>query len=386
MKKDGRFKRPTIKDIAREANVSSATVSLVLRNKDTSRVGAATRQEVLEIAKRLKYKPNFLARSLVGKESGNIGLILTTLLNPFYAEFTQEIMDKATEENYGVIACSVGRGGGELEKKAVQNLLDRGVDGLIISSALRRDSMVYELKREGVPFVLAMRGVEQGPTDPPVDFIGLDNKRGASMAIDHLLQLGHRRIALIAGPQDTSTGHDRYLGAMAAMEARGLRIDADLVQFGDFFRQSGYDLTKKVLKSRKRPTAIFSGNDIMAVGVLHALSEEGIEVPREMSVVGFDDIEMAGLPGVDLTTVSHLKVTMGRLAVDHLIEKIRGESNRVVKTVLLDPTLVVRRSCGPPGEGLQEEGREEEDGGASPGQGGRKKRQRNARGKRAAAL
>ena len=244
MKGRNRGKRPTIKDIAREANVSAATVSLVLRDRETPRVSPATRNQVLEIAKRLKYKPNIFARSLVGKESLNLGLVITSLQNPFYAEITHEIIDQAMKRNYGVIAASVAKGGPDVERRVVQNLLDRGVDGLVICSTLRQDPLVYELKKEGVLFVLAWRTVEQKPTDPSVDFFGVDNQRGAVIAIDHLVNLGHKRIALLSGSRATSTGYDRYVGAMGAFEAHGIEVDRDLILFGDFYRESGYALAQ----------------------------------------------------------------------------------------------------------------------------------------------
>ncbi len=346
MKGRSKGKKPTIKDIAREANVSPATVSLVLRDRETPRVSPPTRKQVLEIAKRLEYKPNIFARSLVGKESLNLGLVITSLQNPFYAEIMHEIIDQAMKKNYGVIAASVAKGDLDAERRVVQNLLDRGVDGLIICSTLRHDPLIYELKEEGVLFVLAWRTVEQKPTDPSVDFFGLDNQRGAVIVIDHLVKLGHKRIALILGPRDTSTGYDRYVGAISAFESHGIEVYRDLILFGDFYRESGYALTRKLLRLRNRPTAVFAGNDCMAMGVLEALTEEGLKVPADMALVGFDDIEMAGLPGIDLTTVAHLKDTIGRLAVDHLIDKIRGESDRMVKKIILDPLLVIRKSCG----------------------------------------
>jgi DNA-binding LacI/PurR family transcriptional regulator len=349
-------KKPTIKDIAREANVSPATVSLVLRDRETPRVSPATRNQVLKIAKRLNYKPNIFARSLVGKESLNLGLVITSLQNPFYAEITHEIIDQAMKKNYGVIATSVAKGDLDAEQRVVHNLLDRGVDGLVICSTRRHDPLIYELKAEGVRFVLAWRTVEQKPTDPSVDFFGLDNQRGAVMVIDHLVKLGHKRIALISGPRDTSTGYDRYMGAMSAFEAHGIDADRDLILFGDFYRESGYELTQKLLRSKNRPTAIFAGNDCMAMGVLDALAEQGLKVPFDMALVGFDDIEMAGLPGIDLTTVAHLKNTIGRLAVDHLIDKIRGESDRMVKKIILDPLLVIRKSCGYRSESDEDKG------------------------------
>jgi len=344
-RKNARVSRLTLKDIAREAGVSPTTVSLVLEGKKTSRVSDRTRKRVLEVIDRLNYKPNVIARSLVKKESHSIGLIITTLLNPFYAEIAQDIIDRAKETGYGVVACSV-RGGIEDEQRSVEDLISRGVDGLIICSSLRHDPVVFKLAEDRFPFVLTLRSVEHNPGSPPVDSIVVDNKRGGFMATEHLIKMGHKDIALIAGPQETSTGYERLAGALAAFEAYGLEHNPDLILYGDFHRNSGLHLTRQLLEKKPVPTAIFAANDHMAMGVLDALRERGVQVPNEMAVVGFDDIEMSGLPGIDLTTVSQKKATLGRLAVDRLLEKIREGEGSVVKRVILDPILVIRRSCG----------------------------------------
>lgn len=339
-------KRPTIKDIAKEAGVSAATVSLVLRDHMTPRVSAATRERILKIAERLKYKPNLLARSLVGSGSSTLGLIITTLLNPWYAEATHAIIERARDKGYGVIVSSVSEGGPGAEERYTQDLVDRGVDGLIICSALRDDPVIFSLQKQGVPFVLAVRSVEASPTDPPIDFVGVHDKRGAAIAVEHLIALGHQRIALLTGPQETSTGYNRLVGARSAFEAHGMKLDSKLIFQGDYSRDSGYRQALNILATKNRPTAIFAANDIMAMGVLQALAEKGVRVPEDMALVGFDDIEMGGLPGVELTTISHDKSILGRLAVDQLIEKIKGDSRQFSKITLIDPVLLIRRSCG----------------------------------------
>lgn len=346
MKQQRKSSRPTLKDIAREANLSLSTISLVLRDPETTRVSSATRKRVVEIAKRFNYRPNLLARSLVGQKSSMLGLVITTLVNPFYAEITQAIIDRAKEDGYGVIASSVGNGGPEVERHYADELLDRGVDGLIICSALRKDPVIDDLREREVPFVLTLRSIEEGPSDQPVDFVGVDDRRGAAIITEHLLDMGHDRIALITGPQETSTAYHRFTGAQAAFEARGLNVDPALIFRGNYSRKSGYELAKRIIRTRPRPSAIFSANDIMAMGVLQALAENGLKAPEDVALVGFDDIDMAALPGVDLTTISHQKTTLGRLAVEQLLARIKGESDHVVKKFLIDPVLVVRKTCG----------------------------------------
>ena len=346
MKRQDTRNRPTIKDIAREAGLSPSTVSLVLRDTGTTRVSHSTRKKVLEIAKRLNYRPNLLARSLVGQKSSTLGLVITTMLNPFYAEITQSIIDRAREDDYSVIASSVGNGGPEIERHYTHHLLDRGVDGLIICSALRNDPAIHDLRERGVPFVLVLRKVDERPSEQPFDFVGVDDRRGARMVIEHLLKMGHTRIALIIGPQETSTGYYRYTGALAAFENRGLKVDSSLIYKGDYSRASGYNLALEIIRNKSAVTAIFSANDIMAMGVLQALAEKNLKAPDDIALVGFDDIEMSGLPGVDLTTISHQKVILGRLAVEQLLARIKGESEHVVKKFLIDPVLVIRETCG----------------------------------------
>ena len=344
-KKKRHIAKATIKDLAREAGVSPTTISIVLQNKDTKRASDATKKRILEIANRLNYKPSYIARSLVVDESHTIGLIITTLLNPFYSEISQDIIERATERGYHIIICSARRGL-EDTKHLVDDTLARGVEGLILCSLTRHDPTPYELKERGIPFVLALRNVDQSVDMPSLDHVLLDDKRGAFMVVDHLIKMGHQRIGLITGPMDTSTTYNRYLGAKSAFEFHGLQMDAGLILNGNYDRASGHQLAKELLQKEKALSAVFAFNDIMAMGVLEALKEEGKKVPDDIAVIGFDDIEMSGLPGVDLTTISERKEMMGRLAVDILIDKIKGESSELVKQIILDPILVIRNSCG----------------------------------------
>jgi LacI family transcriptional regulator len=288
--------RPTLKDIAQEANLSPSTVSLVLRDPQTTRVSRATRKRVIKIAERLNYRPNLLARSLVGQKSSTLGLVITTLLNPFYAEITQAIIDRAKENGYSVLASSVGNGGFEVEQHYTHELLDRGVDGLIICSALRNDPAISDLRKRGVPFVLALRGIDEGTSDKPVDFVGVDDRRGAAIITGHLLKMGHTRMALISGPQEISTGYHRFLGTLAAIEARGLKADPSLTFKGDYSRRTGYKLAQEIIRTKSDVTAIISANDIMAIGVLEACTEEGVRVPEALPWSGLTILRWPGCP------------------------------------------------------------------------------------------
>lgn len=347
MVKKVRKKNPTIRDIAKLANVSHTTVSLALSfdKSKPSRVSPEIRKRVLKIAEQLNYRPNYVARSLATKETKTIGLVLTTLQNPFYAELAQDIIDRAMDFDYKVFMASVRRGIDE-EKKAVESLNDRGVDGLIISSALRKDPIIDHLSEMDIPFVLAMRNVDRSPGGPLVHHVGVDNTRGGYLAVEHLLKMNHERIGLVAGPENISTGHERKLGALAALKAHNIKEDPDLLITGDFSSRSGYEAALRLINLKESPTAIFAMNDLMALGVLEALSEFGIRVPEDIAVVGFDDIMIAGLTGIDLTTVSQKKEIIGKMAVDYLLDIIKGGPPAIIKTSVLDPVLVIRKTCG----------------------------------------
>ncbi|MBU1275727.1 MAG: LacI family transcriptional regulator [Proteobacteria bacterium] len=338
-------KQATVKDIARAAGVSITTVSLALRGKDANRISSATCEKVLAIAKTLNYQPNFAARSLVNKQSNIIGLLIKTLLNPFYSELAQDIIGRAQERGYRVITCSV-EDGVDNHKAEIRELISHGVDGLIVCAALLDDKFVFELIDSGLPVALAMRYVQDQLGSPAVDFVGIDNPRGAYLAIEHLVKMGHRKIALMVGPKNTSTGQDRLQGAQVCFDTYGIDFDSRLVVEGDFSRRSGHELTRGLIGKGNEFTAIFTTNDHMALGVLDALQEAGLRVPQDVAVVGFDDIEMAGLPGVGLTTVSQKKTVMGRTVVDVLVSKIKMESVETVRRVVLEPKLIIRDTCG----------------------------------------
>jgi LacI family transcriptional regulator len=342
--------RATLKDIAREAGVSIMTVSLALRNPQSSRISPALSQKILGIANHLNYRPNYVARSLVRNKGSIIGLVVPTLLRPFYSELTQSIIERAQDNGFSVITYSV-RGGLPDEEKGVHELLDRGAEGLIICSAWRQDPNIQALIDANVKIALINRHCECPSLGLPYDYIGIDNFRGALLAVNHLIELGHRDIAVIAGPPEYSTGYDRLQGARQAARNHRVKLTPSMIYKGDFGRVSGYHAARKVMARPKRPTAVFACNDHMAIGALEAFREAGLHVPQDLALVGFDDIEMSGLPGVDLTTITQKKDTMGPLAVDVLLDRIHSGKKAPPIRIILEPVLVVRETCGSTGAG-----------------------------------
>jgi len=336
-------KKATIKDIAAAAGVSPTAVSMALNNRP--RISEETRKRILRIAKGLKYQPNFLARSLVIKRSHTVGLIITTIMNPFYPELAKGIEDKARELGYNIILCSTNYDLG-LEKYDINLLRSKGVDGIIFSSVEINDPNIRPLVEDRFPFILVNRRIFHRVLDKKIDYIVLDNFSGGYMAMEHLFKLGHRRIGIIAGALNISTAAERTNGAKKLLSDHGLKFDPNLIIECNFSKDLAYQATKKLLSVKTPPTAIFAENDYMALGAREAILEGGLRIPEDMALVGFDDIAAAALRGVEITTISQKKYEMGSLAVKILIDKIEKESPPMVNQIMLEPELIIRKSCG----------------------------------------
>jgi len=331
----------TIKDIARLAHVSHMTVSRVINGKPG--VKAATKKRILRLVKELDYQPNLVARSLVVKRSKNLGMIITTIRNPFYIELAQGIEDTARSCGYNVILCCTNYEL-SLEGEHIRELKRRGVDGIILTSAQMRDGHVAALADEGFPLVLVNRRVVDPDLSEKVDYIGIDNVKGGELALEHLLRMGHRRIGIVRGSLESSVTMERMEGACKALTRYSLSLEEDFVFGGDYLKGTGYEAAKRFLSLPHPPTAIFSLNDYMALGVYDALTEQGVRVPDEMALVGFNDIEFASHKMVSLSTISQKKYTLGSMAVRRLIERIEGATAGM--EWILEPELIIRRSCG----------------------------------------
>lgn len=328
----------TIKDIARRCRVSPATVSRVLNG--FPHVQAGTRARVQEEIRRVSYRRNGVARSLVLRKTRTLGLVLSDITNPFYAEIAKGIEDQATVHGYTTVLCSTNNLP-ERQHEYIQILLERRVDGLILGSARLREPEVEALAQGGFPVVLVNRRLRS----PQVDSVVVDNYGGALRLVEYLIRLGHSRIAHIRGPLQFSTGYDRFRGYRDALLAQDLQLDPRLVVAGAFRYADGRAAARRLLATPARPTALFAANDLMALGALEALAEAGIRVPEGMAVAGFDDVEPASYWGIRLTTMSQRISDMARLAVDLLLERIE-RGRRDPRQIVLPPHLVVRGSCG----------------------------------------
>ena len=326
------------------ASVSHTTVSRALNNK--SRIRNETKEKILSIAKELNYQPNFIARSLVMKRTRTLGLVITTISNPFYIELAQGIEATARELGYNIILCSTHHDL-SIEKEYVEMLRRKGVDGIIFTSAHMEDPNIIGLAEEGFPIILVNRRTYHLLVKEKVDYVGIDNILGGYLAVEHLIKLGHERIGVIGGSLESSVGYERLEGSKKALKDYGLKIKEDYFLEGDFLRNSGYQGGRQFVQMVSPPSAIFAANDYMALGAYQAILEEGVKVPEQMALIGFNDIEFTSMKGVELTTIGQKKYEMGAIAVRTLVEKIEGgEVMPLTREIILKPELIIRKTCG----------------------------------------
>ncbi|RLE27836.1 LacI family transcriptional regulator [Candidatus Acetothermia bacterium] len=330
----------TIKDVARAAGVSPSTVSRALN--DSPLIREETKARIRRIAEELGYERNELARGLVMGASGAIGLVIPDITNPFFAEVTRGVGEVAHARGYGVILCNTEEDP-ERERSYIRLLRRKRVDGLILTTVTAEDPYLKALARSKTPFVLVSRASQV----VPAPYVGADDRLGGRLAVEHLVGLGHRRIAFIGGPPDVQSCVDRLAAFEAVLAEAGIPIREDWLLFSDFTQGSGYQAGKKLLSSEDRPTAVFAANDVVALGVLQAADELGLRVPEDLSVVGYDDISYAALPRIQLTTVAQPSFEMGTIAAEWLLTVREGKPQRRLYR-LLTPRLVVRQTTAPP--------------------------------------
>jgi len=333
------IRRPTIIDVAAKAGVSKSMVSLVMRGANV--VSDEKRRLVLEAAAELGYRPNAAARSLVRQRTNLIGVVLSDLHNPFFTEVIDGIEAEAEARGYRLIISTASRLA-SIERRALDTLLELRVDGLILASPMLALDAISAASRE-VPVVLVARP----SSSDMVDSVSNDDPTGAALVVQHLVELGHRRIAHVDGGGGAGAA-ERRAGYERAMEERGLGAHIR-VAAGTYTEDGGRTGVSALLDRGERPTAIFVANDLAAIGALSALAERGIRVPEDMSVVGYDNTSLAALRHVDLTTVDQPRPDMGRTAVALVMERL-AQQRTVARHLLIPPRLVVRRTTGAPGE------------------------------------
>jgi DNA-binding LacI/PurR family transcriptional regulator len=334
----GRSRRPTIKDVAEAAGVSRSTVSRALTGRGYA--ASDVRERVLRAAAELGYVPDVMARTLKQQVSRSVGVLVSDLRNPFYAELAAGASREARERGYTMVLADTSLSA-EAEREAAEALVALRVAGVIVTP--NSPAVSTYLASHGIPVVEVDRQFAAGSTDGVV----VGNRVGARTATAHLVGLGHRRIALFIDETDWTTGYERYQGYLEALAAGAVKVDPALVV------SSGWDVADSrrralgMLRDPGRPTAVFAANNVLAEGVWRAIHELGLRVPADVSLVAFDDAPWMSMVSPTVTTVSQDTVNLGATAVRRLDERI-GMPEADSVTTVLNVHLVARESTAPP--------------------------------------
>ncbi|GAC1568664.1 MAG: LacI family DNA-binding transcriptional regulator [Ktedonobacteraceae bacterium] len=328
----------TIKDIARRVGVSSATVSRVLSEKP--HVSEELRKRVLATMEELSYNPNRVARSLRVQRTSIIGLIISDIQNPFFTSLVRAVEDVANAHQYAIFLCNSDENI-DKEKLYIELMQAENVAGVIISPSQEQDDPCLELLKNNIPLVIVDRrlaGVE-------VDTVLVDNVQGAFCIVDHLLTDGHTRIGAVLGVPTATTGRERYEGYIQALAAHHLSFQPELLRTGIPQEAIGYRLAQDLLDLTYPPTAFFSGNNLLTMGVLRAIHERGLRIPDDIALVAFDEMSWMSIFTPGLTVAAQPTYELGQTAAQLLLQRI-ADGTRPTQEVLLQTTLHIRQSCG----------------------------------------
>jgi DNA-binding LacI/PurR family transcriptional regulator len=329
----------TFNDLAKELNLSTATISRALSRPEI--VAPQTRTRVLDAVRRSGYQMNGIARSLRTQSTQTIGIIVSDICNPFFSAIVKAVEDVARTNGYTVLICNADEDGRN-EEVAMRLFIERQVSGVIRCSAGGNSSLLEALRQKSIHLIDLDR--QSGP--PNIDTVILDNALGASLGTRHLVELGHKRIAIVSGPLHLSNARDRLEGFRKTLRAARVSIPRNYIEFGDFREASGYQAAERLLSLPCPPTAIFVANNEMMAGTLLAVRQRKVKVPRELSLVGFDDARWARYLEPPLTVVSQPAELMGQKAAQLLLTRLHGRTTP--QTIVFEPELIVRRSSAQP--------------------------------------
>ena len=316
------------------------TVSRVIN--DSGYVSPEARARANRAIAELGYMPNVLARQLRSKRTKTLALVLTDIANPFFTTVARGVEDAARAQDYAVMFCNTDESEAQ-EIEYVRVLIQRQVDGVLLVPATDSSASLQLLHKHGLPVVVLDRRLSSGG----VDEVRTDSEAGAHVAVRHLLDLGHRRIAVLTGPETVSTSVDRVAGYRRAMAEEGLDPDGELVIFGGYNETSGYEMTRRILDVRPQPTALFAANNFIAFGAIRALREAGMSTPEDMSMAVFDDLPPGWVFDPFLTVVSQPAYEIGKQAAELMLERLAGKAPAEPRTIVLPSELITRRSTAP---------------------------------------
>ena len=342
-----RSKRVTSLEVARHAGVSRTTVSFVLNNVASANISLETRQKVQKIANELGYIPNEAARSLVSGQTRTVGLMISHAeplqVDAYIPQLLYSLTAASHQNGYQVILETVHQG--KKNPDYLRLVEGHRIDGLIVLNTWSHDEQLPKLIERNFPVV--MLGLPQNMTMNDATFlVEIDGRNASARATKHLTDLGHKRIAHITfTPEKHDSVQPRRQGYKDALEAAGIAFDPNLVAFGSYSAQSGYEAMKQLLQIKPRPTALFAGNDTIALGAMAAIRDHGLRIPEDIAVVGFDDIPTAPFLAPALTTIHAPAISQGRTAIEMLLQRMQGKVP-AQQRVMLEAPLVIRDSCG----------------------------------------
>jgi LacI family transcriptional regulator len=332
-------KTPSLIDVALRAKVNISTVSRVINQ--TGKIGAETQARVTKVMRELGYRPNRVARRLRRRDGSShlLGLIIPNIQNIFFADLARGVEDVAYKNNFAVLLCNYDED--EVKERFYLDVLQsESVDGIILPPIHETDPAVLQVVRNGTPVVCVDRSLSTGNLDK----VEVDNHAGALKAVEHIIARGHRRIGLIGGPADSSTGRERLRGYKDAHSQANLTIRPELVRFGDYKQASGQTLAHELLSLSDPPTALVVCNGLMTAGALEAIAAHGLKIPKQIAIVGFDDLTLADVFNPPLTIVRQPAYEVGKCAAELLLKRIE-DATRPTTSLKLLPELIIRKSC-----------------------------------------
>jgi len=332
---------PTIRDVAKRAGVAPVTVSRVINN--SGYVSEDTRQRVETAVQELGYVPNMLGASLRFQQTMTLAVVITDVTNPFWTSVTRGIEDVAQAHGYSTILCNTDESE-EKQEQYLQMLLRRRIDGILLVPADNKAGPIQMIQRQGIPVVVMDRQVP----GVDVDTVRGDSENGSYQLAQHLFSLGHRKIALLAGPENVSTSTDRVHGFFQAMEDTCPDECTVDIFWGQFTQESGYEMARKALSREQKPTAFFTGNNFIAFGAQQYLIERGLLVPKDIAMVTFGEVPESFMLEPFLTTNVYPDMEMGRQAASLLLGRIKGtKQGSDCEHIVLPTEIIIRRSSDP---------------------------------------
>ncbi len=328
-----------IKDVAKMAGVSSSTVSRVLAGKVN--LNSETSKKVLQSAKELNYTPNIMAQSLKMGRSNTVALLVPSIKNHIFPEIARGVEDVARKNGITLVLCNTDEDI-SVEIKYIENLKKRNIDGFIVSSMMPNSDHIRKLAKDGFPLVLALRHYDDG-----IDTIAIDNKKAAFDVVEYLIKMGHKKIALILGRSELNIYKYRYEGYVQALKKHGIDIDEKFIIRETAGRDNIYFLVKSMLERGNVPDAIFATSDPKAIVVMRAVRDAGFSIPDDISVMGFDNIDISSIIEPPLSTVSQPLYKIGSIAMQKLIDQINAKEAKEVyypRVDIIDTELIIRNS------------------------------------------